>query len=61
MLWYLDMYMDQRGSTNASSLWPIDCGYGDRWIAGKMRLLRNGEFSCLRNGRHNVAEALRVG
>ena len=33
-----------------------DCEYGDRWIAGKMPLLRNG-ISCLGNGRHNAGEA----
>jgi hypothetical protein len=32
------------------------CDYGGRWIVGKMRVLRNGRFSCLGKGCHTVYE-----
>lgn len=37
-----------------------DCENGGRWVVGKMRLLRNGKFSCLGKGCHSVYEAREV-
>lgn len=34
-----------------------DCEFGGRWVVRKMRLLRNGKFSCLGKGCHTVYEA----
>jgi hypothetical protein len=37
-----------------------DCEFGGRWVVRKMRLLRNGKFSCLGKGCHTVYEARAV-
>jgi hypothetical protein len=36
------------------------CEYGNRWVVGKMRLLRNGKFSCLGKGCHTIYEPREV-
>ena len=37
-----------------------DCEYGGKWIAGKMRLLRNGRWLCTGRGCHSVYDAAEV-
>src|SRR5438876_932445 len=34
-----------------------ECEIGTRWVIGKVRVLRNGKFSCLGKGCHSVYEA----
>lgn len=36
-----------------------DCEFGGRWIAGGMRVLKNGKFSCIGKGCHTVYEPAR--
>ncbi len=38
----------------------LSASTGGRWIVGKMRLLRNGEFSYLGKGCHTIYEAREV-
>ena len=36
------------------------CEYGNRWVVGKMRRLKNGKLSCLGKGCHTVYEPREV-
>lgn len=34
-----------------------DCEYGDRWVVGRMVVLKNGRFMCRGRGCHTIYDA----